>query len=111
MIETWGDRLRLAISIRHINKTIVIAETLSLNESTVSRWVSGGNIRISHAVRLCDSFDISMDWLFRNVGDIDGAATTPFGGMAVARLSPESLSALDAFVASLQQPAGCVPRK
>ncbi len=64
----FGDRLVLAMRLRGNYKATALACALGVNEAAISRWKRGGPITLHHAVSLCDTLDISMDWLIRGIG-------------------------------------------
>jgi len=64
----FGERLVAALRLRGNYKATALACALDVNEAAVSRWKRGGPITLTHAVRLCDALDISMDWLIRGIG-------------------------------------------
>ena len=66
--DHFGDRLVLAMRLRGNYKATALACALGVNEAAISRWKRGGPITLPHAVRLCDTLDISMDWLIRGIG-------------------------------------------
>lgn len=65
-MEKWGIRLQRAMKARGHNKSLALAVTLGVNESTISRWKQSGNISIDNAIKLVNALDISLDWLFLN---------------------------------------------
>lgn len=66
--EHFGARLVMAMQLRGNYKATALACALGVNEAAISRWKRGGPITLPHAVRLCDTLDISMDWLIRGIG-------------------------------------------
>ncbi|MBI3350530.1 MAG: helix-turn-helix transcriptional regulator [Burkholderiales bacterium] len=64
----FGDRLVAAMQLRGNYKATALACALDVNEAAISRWKRGGPITLDHAVCLCDALGISMDWLFRGIG-------------------------------------------
>lgn len=64
----FGHRLVLAMQLRGHFKATALACALGVNEAAISRWKRGGPITLPHAIRLCETLDISMDWLIRDIG-------------------------------------------
>ncbi|WP_457423932.1 helix-turn-helix domain-containing protein [Roseateles sp. P5_E7] len=64
----FGDRLVAAMQLRGNFKATALACALHVNEAAISRWKRGGPITLTHATLLCDTLDISMDWLIRGLG-------------------------------------------
>ncbi|MBL4906693.1 MAG: helix-turn-helix transcriptional regulator [Sneathiella sp.] len=101
MDKAWGSRLKEAISSKGFNKLSAVAAELDVNESTVSQWSAGNKISITHAILLCDTLDISMDWLFRNVNDVSAHQDNLEDIAEIAKLSPHARRALTNFLNSL----------
>ncbi len=59
----WGVRLRVAMKRSGINKQLVLASIVKVEPSTVSRWAAGGNISVKHLEVLCETLNVSADWL------------------------------------------------
>ncbi len=70
-MSSRGERLQNAMAARGIRKQIVLATELGVNESAVSRWQQGAGLSLEHAVRLCETLDISLDWLVLGRGHMD----------------------------------------
>jgi len=70
-MSTRGERLQGAMAARGIRKQIVLAAEVGVNESAVSRWQQGAGLSLEHAVKLCETLDISLDWLVLGRGDMD----------------------------------------
>lgn len=66
--DHFGDRLVAAMQLRGNYKATALACALGVNEAAISRWKRGGPITLDHAIRLCDTLEISMDWLVRGIG-------------------------------------------
>lgn len=66
--EHWGNRLRCYLKEQNNLKQLALANAIGVEESTISRWLSGGNIKVSHLVSLCNYLDISLDWLIMGRG-------------------------------------------
>ncbi len=66
--EHWGNRLRCYLKGQNNLKQLALANAIGVEESTISRWLSGGNIKVSHLVSLCNYLDISLDWLIMGRG-------------------------------------------
>ena len=64
----WGNRLRTLLKQQHNLKQLALANAIGVEESTISRWLSGGNIKVAHLVTLCDFLDVSVDWLIMGRG-------------------------------------------
>lgn len=66
--DQFGERLVAAMRLRGNFKATALACALAVNEAAISRWKRGGPITLHHAIRLCDTLDVSMDWLIRGIG-------------------------------------------
>jgi plasmid maintenance system antidote protein VapI len=66
-----GERLRRALAVRQVQKQMTLAAELKVDESAISRWQRGAGLSITHAGRLCEVLDISLDWLILGRGDMD----------------------------------------
>lgn len=64
----WGNRLRQLLKQQQNLKQLALANAIGVEESTISRWLAGGNIKMSHLVSLCDFLDVSLDWLIMGRG-------------------------------------------
>ncbi|UAA39856.1 helix-turn-helix transcriptional regulator [Paraneptunicella aestuarii] len=64
----WGARLRHLLQNQQNLKQLVLASAVGVEESTISRWLAGGNIKISHLIALCEYLDVSVDWLLLGRG-------------------------------------------
>lgn len=67
-VDHFGHRLVEAMHWRGDFKATALACAVGVNEATISRWKRGGPITLTHAVRLCDTLEVSMDWLIRGLG-------------------------------------------
>lgn len=85
-MEHWGHRLCRTLERRGYQKSAAIAHVLGVNESSVSRWKGGGEISMSHAIKLCRFLNVSMDWLFLGE-DFETASYPSSQILAIARLS------------------------
>lgn len=83
--------MRRALAARRVQKQMSLAAELGVDESAISRWQRGAGLSITHAARLCEALDISLDWLILGRGDMDlhhrsaapaGAAATPVDPIA-----------------------------
>lgn len=68
MTDNWGNRLRVYLKDNNNLKQLALANAIGVEESTISRWLSGGNIKVSHLINLCAFLDISLDWLIMGRG-------------------------------------------
>lgn len=66
-----GERLQKALEARGIRKQMALAAELSVDESAISRWQRNAGLSLTHAARLCEVLDISLDWLILGRGDMD----------------------------------------
>ena len=66
-----GQRLEEALRIRDIKKMYVLAIEIGVNESAISRWRKGAPIATDNVIKLCQTLDISADWLLLARGNID----------------------------------------
>lgn len=64
----WGNRLRTLLKQQKNLKQLALANAIGVEESTISRWLSGGNIKVAHLVTLCEFLDVSVDWLIMGRG-------------------------------------------
>lgn len=95
-----ATRLRQAMAARGVAKLCVLAAILGVTESAISRWRQGGAITLENAALLCDSLEISLDWLVLGRGDmeahthlVESARSAPY-----ARLPRHLRVSLDAFL-------------
>jgi transcriptional regulator with XRE-family HTH domain len=58
-----GARIQHAIELRSWKKLTALAAALGVNESALTRWRKGGAISLENAARLCETLDVSLDWL------------------------------------------------
>lgn len=65
-----GTRLREAMKVRGFKKQYALAVSLQVNESTVTRWLSGGPMSLESAIEVCQALDISLDWLVLGRGEM-----------------------------------------
>lgn len=65
-----GMRLRRAMAERGFRKQYALAVSLHVNESTVTRWLSGGPMSLESAIDLCRILDVSLDWLLLGQGSM-----------------------------------------
>jgi hypothetical protein len=101
-----GERLRLAIQQRGMRKLSVVACSIGVTESAVSRWRSGGAMTLGNIANVCLALDISADWLVLGRGHMDmhlaGAAHGfPHITRSVAKLSPHARRQLHHFLTAL----------
>lgn len=64
----WGNRLRQLLREQQNLKQLALANAIGVEESTISRWLAGGNIKMSHLIALCNFLDVSSDWLIMGRG-------------------------------------------
>jgi transcriptional regulator with XRE-family HTH domain len=69
--KSRGERLNSALTARGISKQLALAVQLGVDESAISRWRKGTGLSLEHAAQLCETLDISLDWLILARGDID----------------------------------------
>lgn len=72
-MDNWGKRLSEAMENKGIHKALTLAIDLGVSEGTISRWKKSGPITIKHAVALCETLDVSLNWLLLGTR----AETTP----------------------------------
>jgi len=60
-----------AMQLRGMTKQHALAFALGVNESTVTRWKNNRPMSVDHAVLLCRTLDISLDWFLTGAGEID----------------------------------------
>lgn len=70
-MQDIGKRLLIAMKERGITKQYLLAELISVDQSAVTRWISGKGMSISHAIAICDQLKLSMDWLILGIGEMD----------------------------------------
>ena len=63
MPKDRGKRLKQALEMRKRNKLHAFAVEVGVNPSSVTRWLKGGLISTEHAVKICQTLSISLDWL------------------------------------------------
>jgi len=103
--SAWADRLTEALRQRRIGKLQALAAELGVDESALSRWRRAPAISIANAIRLSQTLDVSLDWLFTGRGHIDAhreAASAPerlarelFPGLPRARALTAARALLD----------------
>ncbi|MFL6858273.1 MAG: helix-turn-helix domain-containing protein [Allosphingosinicella sp.] len=64
-------RLREALRRRGVGKLYGLALDLGVDQSTISRWTTGGAMSLDHAAALCDRLNLSLDWLVFGRGGMD----------------------------------------
>jgi len=67
--DNWGERLSIAMKARGFSKALAFATELGVSESAVSRWKKGESITMEHAVQVCRTLNISLNWLL--LGQLD----------------------------------------
>ncbi|MCB8836510.1 helix-turn-helix domain-containing protein [Aurantimonas sp. VKM B-3413] len=74
-----ADRLRTALRKRGISKLYALAADLNVDQSTVSRWTTGGRMSLDHSVALALHLNLSLDWLILGRGqmEIDARSDDP----------------------------------
>jgi hypothetical protein len=50
---------------------MALAAELGVDESAISRWQRDAGLSLTHAARLCEVLDISLDWLVLGRGDMN----------------------------------------
>ncbi|WP_374139690.1 helix-turn-helix domain-containing protein [Sphingomonas sp. 32-62-10] len=65
-----GKRLLIAMKARGIPKQYLLADLISVDQSAVTRWISGKSMSISHAIAICNQLNLSMDWLILGIGEM-----------------------------------------
>ncbi|GLS26474.1 helix-turn-helix domain-containing protein [Marinibactrum halimedae] len=63
-----AERLRVVMKNQNIKKYSPIAASLNVDESTISRWQTTGNISLSNAIKISEELDVSLDWLLLGRG-------------------------------------------
>lgn len=113
-----GERMVEAMQLRGMTKQHALAFAMGVNESTITRWKNNRPMSIDHAVLLCRTLDVSLDWLLTGVGQMDAARPcrpqTPEGESsfqscmrrAEAALTEQSSALLVSFVNSLLDERG-----
>lgn len=69
-MDHWGTRLKAALRARQIGKHYALAVELGVHESAISRWQQGRSISVPHLIALCQTLDISIDWLLTGQGSM-----------------------------------------
>ncbi|MFN3228912.1 MAG: helix-turn-helix domain-containing protein [Asticcacaulis sp.] len=69
--QAWGQRLQYALNRRGVRKLYALAVELGVDESALSRWRQGRSITLANAVTLCQTLDISLDWLLLGRGEME----------------------------------------
>ncbi|MBI5129761.1 MAG: helix-turn-helix transcriptional regulator [Rhodopseudomonas palustris] len=70
-MRTRGERMVKAMQLRGMTKQHALAFAMGVNESTVTRWKNNRAMSVDHAVLLCRTLGISLDWLLTGCGDMD----------------------------------------
>lgn len=60
-MQDIGKRLLFAMKQRGITKQYLLADLISVDQSAVTRWISGRGMSIAHAIAICDKLKLSMD--------------------------------------------------
>ncbi|MCD0421569.1 helix-turn-helix domain-containing protein [Rubrivivax sp. JA1024] len=111
-MSSRGSRMIEAMQLRGMTKQHALAHAMGVNESTITRWKNNGPISVDHAVLLCNTLDVSLDWFLAGRGRIDAhkpVATCDSVDtsllncvrQAEARMSDRSKALLVAFISSL----------
>jgi transcriptional regulator with XRE-family HTH domain len=98
----FGERLVAAMQMRGNFKATALACALSVNEAAISRWKRGGPITLHHAIRLCDTLDVSMDWLIRGIGH-PGVHHRPDGGYPAPPVSERTVDEVRALLSFIDR--------
>ncbi len=107
-----GERLKHALAARGIHKQMALAVQLGVDESAISRWQRDAGLSLTHAARLCEALDISLDWLILDRGDMDlhnrpdpsCARQKPLGEFAF--LPPSLVEAFSALAVAVNKELG-----
>ncbi|MBX9732369.1 MAG: helix-turn-helix domain-containing protein [Sphingomonas sp.] len=70
-MQDIGKRLLFAMKQRGITKQYLLADLISVDQSAVTRWISGRGMSIAHAITICEKLKLSMDWLILGIGEMD----------------------------------------
>jgi transcriptional regulator with XRE-family HTH domain len=68
--DTFGKRLETALKARNVVKMYALAVEMGVDESAISRWRRGKPISTGNLVKLCQTLDISIDWLLTGRGEM-----------------------------------------
>ncbi|MDR7297540.1 transcriptional regulator with XRE-family HTH domain [Pelomonas aquatica] len=98
----FGERLIAAMQLRGNFKATALACALAVNEAAISRWKRGGPITLHHAIRLCDTLDISMDWLIRGIGH-PAVHHRPDGGQPPPLVSERTVDEVRALLSFIER--------
>jgi hypothetical protein len=82
-------------------KATALAFALAVNEAAISRWKRGGPITLHHAIHLCDTLDVSMDWLIRGIGH-PGVHRRPEIGYLPPRVSESTVNEVRALLSFME---------
>lgn len=115
-MSSRGSRMIEAMQLRGMTKQHALAYAMGVNESTITRWKNNGPISVDHAVLLCNTLDVSIDWFLAGRGRIDGhKLVAPADSVDTSllscvrqvepRLSERSKTLLIAFITSLSPEA------
>ncbi|MGN7291912.1 helix-turn-helix domain-containing protein [Rhizobium sp. SAFR-030] len=108
-MDQVGERLKLALRIRGIRKQMAFASEIGVSESVVSRWKRGGGLSLGNAMRICETLDISMDWLLlgRGTMDLHRSPRSPDAG-ARQRLHAATADLPETIIEAMQQLAEAI---
>lgn len=68
-ITGFGERLEALGKLRGLNTQVEIARKLSVQQSQISTWMSGGGISVSKMREIADILETSMDFLAGRTDD------------------------------------------
>ena len=71
LIAAFGTRMRQRREMLGLHKQ-VLAEAVGLSLTTIQQYENGQMPKGSHAVRLAEALDCSLDWLLAGRGDCGG---------------------------------------
>lgn len=92
LVSAFGARMRQRRENLGLHKQ-VLAEAVGLSLTTIQQYENGQLPKGSHAVRLADALDCSLDWLLAGRGDCGGIAETAEARLVMVPMAEARLAA------------------
>ena len=92
LVAAFGARMRQRRENLGLHKQ-VLAEAVGLSLTTIQQYENGQLPKGSHAVRLADALDCSLDWLLAGRGDCNGIAETAEARLVMVPMAEARLAA------------------
>ena len=101
LISAFGARMRQRRENLGLHKQ-VLAEAVGLSLTTIQQYENGQLPKGSHAVRLADALDCSLDWLLAGRGDCGGGIVDTAGArLMMVPVAEGRLSVVSPIVAAI----------